>query len=140
MVIDKDAIPHCHYNSKRLGAIYAVRVRCEITSIAQFHDVHQSYYKHTLGGGLRARGTDKYSVGTDKFSLGTDKYSLGTSHYTSSDRLSNTKVQCTSCGHIFFAFKKWSPYKALLAQKPRVDAKNCFGFLRRRALSDPYIL
>ena len=93
-VKDKDGIPHARYSSKRSGAIYAVRVRSEFTSIAQFKREHKSYYKLTRGGGLRATGNTKKS-------LGIDKVTLSTSRYTSSDRLSNTKVQCTSCGNIF---------------------------------------
>ena len=90
----------------------------------QFKREHKSYYKLTRGGGLKATGSTKYS-------LGTSKYSLGTSVYASSKHLSNTKVKCPGCGNIFFAAKTWSPH----TQNPRVDVKNIFGFLGRRALS-----
>jgi hypothetical protein len=57
---DKDTIPHNGYSLEDPGAIYAVRVRDKYTSPEHFLDEYESYYKMTLGGGLKATGAHIY--------------------------------------------------------------------------------
>ena len=79
-VKDKDGIPHARYSSSRPGAIYAVRVRPKFKSRAHFKRAHKSYYKLTLGGGLKATGNTKKDRGVDKITLRIGKVALGTMH------------------------------------------------------------